>query len=256
MTKFGVAQSVRRVEDPCLLLGRGRYTDDIKLPGMLHGYVLRSPHAAARIGRVDTGAAAGMPGVRAIYTTADLKADGIGTLPCAVMLNNRDGSTMAAPPHPVLADGAVRHVGDPVAFIVADTLQAARDAAEAVEIDYDVQPAITELARATDAGAALVWPEVARNQVFDWEIGDKAKADALFAQAARVTRVEVVNNRIVVSSMEARAAIADYGTQAGRWTLYANTQGGWLVKDLIAGLFGASADKFRVVTPMSAAASA
>jgi aerobic carbon-monoxide dehydrogenase large subunit len=249
MTKFGVAQSVRRVEDPRLLLGHGRYTDDIKLPGMLHGYVLRSPHAAARIQRVDTGAAAAMPGVRAIYTTADLKADGIGTLPCAVMLNNRDGSTMAAPPHPVLADGAVRHVGDPVAFVVADTLQAARDAAEAVEIDYDVQPAITELARATDAGVPLVWPEVARNQVFDWEIGDKAKTDALFAQAAHVTRVEVVNNRIVVSSMEARAAIADYDTQAGRWTLYANTQGGWLVKDLIAGLFGAGADKFRVVTP-------
>jgi aerobic carbon-monoxide dehydrogenase large subunit len=190
-----------------------------------------------------------MPGVRAIYTSAELKADGIGTLPCAVALNNRDGSNMAAPPHPVLADGAVRHVGDPVAFIVADTLQAARDAAEAIEVDYDVLPAITDLAHATDPGAPLVWPEVARNQVFDWEIGDKAKADALFAQAAHVTRVDVVNNRIVVSSMEARAAIADYDTEAGRWTLYANTQGGWLVKDLIAGVFGAGADKFRVVTP-------
>ncbi len=249
MTKFGVAQSVRRVEDPRLLLGRGRYTDDIKLPGMLHGYVLRSPHAAARIQRMDTGAAAAMPGVRAVYTAADLKADGIGTLPCAVALNNRDGSTMPTPPHPALADGAVRHVGDPVAFVVADTLQAARDAAEAVEVDYDVLPAITELARAMDAGAPLVWPDVARNQVFDWEIGDKAKTDALFAQAAHVTRVDVVNNRIVVSSMEARAAIADYDAQAGRWTLYANTQGGWLVKDLIAGLFASGGDKFRVVTP-------
>ena len=132
MTKFGLAQSVRRVEDPRLLIGAGRYTDDIQLPGTLRGIVLRSPHAAARSRGIDTGVARGMPGVAAIYTAADLKADGIGPLPCAVSLNNRDGSAMASPPHPVLADGAVRHVGDPVAFIVADSAQAARDAAEAI----------------------------------------------------------------------------------------------------------------------------
>src|SRR5579875_2378050 len=112
MTKFGLAQPVRRVEDPRLLLGRGRYTDDIKLPGMLAGYVLRSPHAAARITRTDTSAASKLPGVRAIYTGADMKADNVGTLPCAVPLQNRDGSAMAMPPRPVLADGMVRHVGD------------------------------------------------------------------------------------------------------------------------------------------------
>ncbi|HEY5301489.1 MAG TPA: xanthine dehydrogenase family protein molybdopterin-binding subunit, partial [Acetobacteraceae bacterium] len=249
MTKFGLAQPVRRVEDPRLLLGHGRYTDDIQLPGMLHGYVLRSPHAAARVVRLDVKAASALPGVRGVYTAADLKADGVGTLPCAVALDNRDGSAMAAPPHPALADGAVRHVGDPVAFVVADTLQAARDAAEAVEVDYDILPATPDPAKALDTGAALVWPEVAHNRVFDWEIGDKAKAEALFAQAAHVTRINVINNRIVVSSMEARAAIADYDPTAKKWTLYANTQGGWLIKGLIKDVFGVEAESFRVITP-------
>lgn len=249
MTKFGLAQSVRRVEDPRLLIGNGRYTDDIVLPGMLHGVVLRSPHAAAKLGAIDTTAAGAAPGVKAIYTAADLNADGIGSLPCAVSLDNRDGSTMASPPHPVLADGAVRHVGDPVAFIVADTAKAARDAAELIAVDYDIQPSITDLAKVTDAASPLVWPEVKRNMVFDWEFGDKAKTDAQFAKAAHVTSLTVVNNRIIVSSMEARVSIADYDTTTGRWTMYANTQGGWLVKGLIAPMFNAEPEKFRIVTP-------
>src|SRR4029077_14232588 len=144
-TKFGLAQPIRRVEDPRLLKGAGRYTDDIVLPGMLHGVVLRSPHAAAKITGIDTAAARSAPGVKAIYTAADLNADGIGPLPCAVSLDNRDGSTMARPPHPVRADGAVRHVGDPVAFIVADSAKAARDAAELITVDYDIQPSVTDL---------------------------------------------------------------------------------------------------------------
>ncbi len=249
MTKFGLAQPVRRVEDPRLLKGSGRYTDDIVLPGMLHGIVLRSPHAAAKITGIDTAAAKSTPGVKAIYTAADLNADGIGTLPCAVSLNNRDGSTMASPPHPALADGMVRHVGDPVAFIVGETAKAARDAAEAIVVDYDILPSITDLATVTDAASALVWPEVKQNIAFDWEFGDKAKTEAMFAKAAHVTRLQVVNNRIVVSSMEARASIADYDTATGRWTLYANTQGGWLVKDLIRQVFNTDAANFRVVTP-------
>jgi carbon-monoxide dehydrogenase large subunit len=249
MTKFGLAQSVRRVEDPRLLKGDGRYTDDIVLPGMLHGIVLRSPHAAAKITRIDTAPAASVQGVKAIYTAADLNADGIGSLPCAVSLTNRDGSTMASPPHPVLADGAVRHVGDPVAFIVATTTKAARDAAELIEVDYDIQPSITELAHVTENAAPLVWPEVKQNIVFDWEFGDRAKTEALFAQAAHVTRLTIVNNRIVVSSMEARASIADFDAATGRWTMYANTQGGWLVKGLIAPMFGVEPDKFRIITP-------
>ncbi len=249
MTKFGLAQPVRRVEDPRLLIGGGRYTDDIVLPGMLHGVILRSPHAAAAITSIDTTDAAKLPGVRAVYTAADLKADNIDPLPCAVHLTNRDGSAMASPPHPVLADGAVRHVGDPVALIVADSVKAGRDAAEAIMVDYDVRPAITELAQATEPGAPLVWPEAKNNIVFDWDIGDKAATDAQFAQAAHVTKLTIVNNRIVVSSMEPRAALAEYDAGTGRWTLYANTQGGWLVKGLIKDVFGVHADKFRVITP-------
>ncbi|HET7879315.1 MAG TPA: xanthine dehydrogenase family protein molybdopterin-binding subunit [Acetobacteraceae bacterium] len=249
MTKFGVAQSVPRVEDPRLLTGGGRYTDDIVLPGMLHGIVLRSPHAAAKLGAIDTSAAASVAGVKAIYTAAEMKADGIGPMPCAAPVQNRDGSNMADPPHFALADGMVRHVGDAVAFVVAETAKAARDAADLIAVDYDPVPAVTEVAAATAQGAPLVWPDVRYNVAFDWGLGDKAATDALFAQAAHVTRLTVVNNRVVVASMEGRAAIADYDTTTDRWTLYANTQGGWLIKNLIASSFGAEPASFRVITP-------
>jgi carbon-monoxide dehydrogenase large subunit len=248
-TKFGLAQAVRRVEDPRLLKGAGRYTDDIVLPGMLFGVVLRSPHAAAAITRLDIAAAAAMPGVGGVYTAADLAADGLGSLPCAALVNNRDGSPQAAPPHPTLADGVVRHVGDPVAFVVAETVKQARDAAEAIEVDYDILPSITDLPSAMDAGGTLVWPEVKHNLAFDWEIGDKAATEAAFGKAAHVTRLTIVNNRIVVNSIEARAALADFDSATGRWTLYANTQGGWLIKNLIGPLFGTDPEKFRIVTP-------
>ena len=248
MAKFGVAQPVRRVEDPRLLLGQGRYTDDIALPNALVGVVLRSPHAAAKITGIDTAQAKAVEGVLGVYTSADLKADGIGNLPCGIPLKNRDGSDRADPPHPVLADGTVRHVGDPVAFIVAETHQAARDAAEAIMVDYDVLPSVTDLAVAMEPGAPLVWPNIEKNVVFDWEAGDKAKTDALFQQAAHVARLTVVNNRVIVNSMEARAALAEYDGE--RWTLHANTQGGWGIKDLLGGpVFNVGADKFRVITP-------
>ncbi|MBV9248178.1 MAG: xanthine dehydrogenase family protein molybdopterin-binding subunit [Acetobacteraceae bacterium] len=248
-TKFGVAQPIPRVEDPRLLKGGGRYTDDIVLPGMLHGYVLRSPHAAARIGGIDTKSAAATPGVRAIYTAADLKLDGIGPLTCAAPVQNRDGSNMTDPPHHALADGVVRHVGDPVAFIVADTIKAARDAAEQITVDYDIQPAVTDLATAIDAGQSQVWPHTKDNIAFDWELGDRTATQALFAKAAHVTKLTVVNNRVIVASMEARAAVADYDAGSKRWTLYANTQGGWLIKNLIALSFRTEAANFRVITP-------
>ncbi len=247
-TKFGLAQPVRRVEDPRLLMGGGRYTDDIALPGMLWGAVLRSPHAAARLGAIDSAAAAALPGVVAIYTHADLAADGIGGLPCAIPLKNRDGSPRVDPPHPVLADGAVRHVGDPVAFVIAETQKAARDGAEAITVEYDVLPSATDLATATAAGQPAVWPEAPNNVCFDWETGDKARVDALFVEAAHVTRLTVVNNRVVVNSMEARAALAEYAD--GRWTLHTNTQGGWVIKSLLGKfVFNVPEEQFRVVTP-------
>ena len=250
MTQFGLAQPVRRVEDPRLLKGKGSYTDDLTLPGMLYGVVLRSPHAAAKIIRIDTAAAKAVPGVKAIYTGADLAADGIGGLPCLVALENRDGSKQALPPHPVLADGMVRHVGDPVAFIVAETTEQARDAAELVEVNYDILPSITDLATASEPGAALVWPEVKDNIVFDWEIGQKDKTEDLFAAAAHVTRLTVVNNRIVVNSMEPRAALCEYDQAGGRWTLRTNTQGGWLLKDILGPMvFKVDKEAFRILTP-------
>jgi len=249
MSKFGLSQPVRRVEDPRLLKGNGRYTDDITPAGALHAVVLRSPHAAARITGIDSAGAKAVPGVAAIYTAADLKADNIGTLPCAVALKNRDGSTQALPPRPVLADGAVHHVGDPVAFIVADTVQAGRDAAELIDVQYDVLESATDLATATEPGQPQVWENVPSNVCFDWEIGDKAKTDALFAQAARTAQIRVVNNRVVVNSMEARVAIAEFDQASGRWTLHANTQGGWLVKNLMAPVLGAAPEDFRVITP-------
>jgi carbon-monoxide dehydrogenase large subunit len=248
MAKFGVAQPVRRVEDPRLLLGEGRYTDDIVLPNEAVGIVLRSPHAHAKIVAIDTSAAKASPGVLGVYAYADLKADGIGDLPCTIPLQNRDGTERADPPHPALADGVVRHVGDPVAFIVAETHQAGRDGAELVHVEYDILPSCTDLATATEPGAAQVWPDAKNNTVFDWEVGDKARTEQLFAQAAHVTKLTVVNNRIVVNSMEARAALAEY--DGSRWTLYANTQGGWGIKDLLGdAVFKVGADKFRVVTP-------
>jgi len=250
MTKFGMAQPVRRVEDPRLLIGDGRYTDDISLPGEAFGVVLRSPHAAAHILSVDTSAAKAMPGVLAVITGADLRADGVGGLPCDIPLRNRDGSKRASVPHPVLAVEQVRHVGDPVAFIVAETHQAARDALEAVMVDYDLLSSVTDLGAAMDAGQPQVWDGVPSNRCFDWEIGDKARTDELFGQAAHVTRLTVVNNRVVVASMEARAAVAEYDQASGRWTLHTNTQGGWSLKAMLAAaVFKVPEDRFRVVTP-------
>ncbi|GAC1338292.1 MAG: xanthine dehydrogenase family protein molybdopterin-binding subunit [Acetobacteraceae bacterium] len=248
MTKFGVAQPVRRVEDPRLLLGGGRYTDDIALPGETYATILRSPHAFARIVAIDVAAARQAPGVLGVYTAADLEADGVGDLPCTIPLNNRDGSPRAEVPHPVLADGVVRHVGDPVALIVAETHQAGRDAAELVAIEYDILPSSTDLGATMDASAAQIWPQAKGNICFDWETGNKARTEELFATAHHVTRLTVVNNRIIVNSMEARAAVADY--DGNRWTLYTNTQGGWGIKDLLGTqVFKVGADKFRVITP-------
>ncbi len=250
MTKFGLAQSVRRVEDPRLLKGNGVYTDDISLPGMLWGVVVRSPHAAATLGAIDATAAKAVPGVLGVYTAADLAADGIGTLPCAIPLKNRDGSPRIEAPHPVLADGAVRHVGDPVAFIVAETPRAARDGAEAIEAEYGPLPSVTDLGAVTDPGQPQVWPHAKHNICFDWDVGDKERVQELFMTAAHVTKRTIVNNRVVVNSMEARAALADYDAATERWTLHTNTQGGWVLKSLLAdAVFHVPEAQFRVVTP-------
>jgi carbon-monoxide dehydrogenase large subunit len=248
MAKFGLSQSVRRVEDPRLLTGRGRYTDDIAMPGEAIGVVLRSPHAHAKITSLDTSAAKAVPGVLAVITGADLQAAGLGEVPCVIPLKNKDGTPRANTPRLALATDTVRHVGDPVAFIVAETAQAARDGAEAVMVDYEVLPAATDLATAWEAGQPQVWEGAASNVAFDWEAGDKAKTEAAFARAAHVTRLTVVNNRVVVASMETRAAVAAW--EGDKLTLHTNTQGSWLVKNLLAGnVFKISPENVRVITP-------
>ncbi|MGG5817474.1 xanthine dehydrogenase family protein molybdopterin-binding subunit [Falsiroseomonas sp. HW251] len=248
MAKFGLSQSVRRVEDPRLLTGRGRYTDDISMPGQTYGIVLRSPHAHARIASIDVSAARAVKGVLAVITGADLEAAGLGGMPCMIPLKSRDGSPRLDTPHQAIATGHVRYVGDPVAFVVGETPQAARDGAEAVMVDYEILPSSTDLATAHEKGAAPVWPEAGTNICFDWEAGDKAKADAAFARAAHVTRLTVVNNRVVVASMEARAAVAAW--EGDRLTLHTNTQGSWQVRNMLADvIFKMPQEKIHVLTP-------
>lgn len=248
--KFGLSQPMRRVEDPRLLRGAGRYTDDVSLPGQGWGVVVRSPHAHATIRAIDKAPALAVPGVLGVFTGEDLRKAGLGDVPCMIPMTNRDGSARAETPRPALAVGRVRHVGDPVAFVVGATPQAARDGAEALAVEYAELPAVTDLARAHDADAPLVWDEAKRNLCFDWETGDKAETERLFKEAAHVTKLTVVNNRIVVASMEARAAVAEYDAASERFTLYANTQGSWQLKDMLAKfVFNLPPEKFRVITP-------
>lgn len=248
MSKFGQSQPVRRVEDQRFITGKGRYTDDISLPGQVYGVMLRSPHAHAKILKIDTAAAQAAPGVLAVYTHADLKAANVGDLPCTIPLKNRDGSMRADPPRPALADGMVRHVGDPVAFVVAETSAQARDAAEMIEVDYDALPAAADMATAMEPGQPQIWSQAPNNRAFDWEIGDKAKIDALFASAAKTVKLTLENNRIVVASMEARVALGAFDRDSGRFTLYTPTQGVWVQKKLLAKILGLPEEKFHVVT--------
>lgn len=250
MPKFGLSQSVRRVEDPRLLLGQGRYTDDIALENEVVGYVLRSPHAHAEIKEVDISAAAAMPGVLAVITGADLVAQGIGEVPCAIPLKNKDGTNRANTPRLPLATDRARHVGDPIAFIVAETQQQARDAAEAVLVDYELLPSATDLATAHLADQPQVWEGASNNICFDWEAGDKQMAEEIMGQAAHVTRLTVVNNRVIVASMEGRACAAEFDAVTGRYTIHAGTQGSWLVKNLLASVVLKTApENIRVMTP-------
>ena len=186
--KFGVGQPVRRHEDLRLITGQGRYTDDVVLPRMTQAFVLRSPVAHAHIKRIDASAARHMPGVLFVGTGEDVRADGLGDVPCTVPLMSRDGKPRHDTPRPVLALGKVRHVGQPVALVVAETLAAARDAAEAIEIEYETLPAVTDAKAAIGAGAPLLFEHVPDNIVFDWDndTGDAKATDAAFAKAAHV----------------------------------------------------------------------
>jgi aerobic carbon-monoxide dehydrogenase large subunit len=250
--KFGVGQPVRRFEDQTLITGKGRYTDDILLDKAAQAYVVRARVAHANIRKIDAAAARGMPGVLLVLTGDDVKADRLGDVPCHAPLNNKDGSPRHATPRPALAVGKVRHLGQPVALVVAETLMQAQDAAEAIEIDYETLPAVTDARAALEKGAPRLFDEIPGNLVFDWDndTSDFAATDAAFAKAAHVTTLEIVNNRVVANAMEPRNAIGDWDAASGRPVLYTGTQGSHFVRDPLAEMvLKVPKEKLRVITP-------
>ena len=246
----GIGASVRRKEDVRFLSGRGHYTDDINRPGQTHAYVKRADRAHARIDGIDVAAAKAAPGVIAVFVGADMAAEEIGGLPCGWQIHNKDGSPMAEPPHPVIAAGKVRHVGDPVAVVIAETRQDAKNAAELIDIAYTDLPAVASMEAALAPGAAEVHDGVAGNVCYDWHIGDKAIVDAAFAAAAHIVRLDLTNNRLVPNAMEPRAALGDFDTSSGDYTLYTTSQNPHVIR-LLMGAFvlHIPENKLRVVAP-------
>jgi carbon-monoxide dehydrogenase large subunit len=242
--KFGIGQPVPRAEDPTLLTGRGRYTDDIALPGQVWAVMVRSPYAHGVIRGVGTEAAKGMPGVLSVFTAADLA--GYGPMTCAMPLKNADGSPLRSTQRMPLASGKVRHVGDPVAFVVAETKEQAKDAAEAVELDIEPLDAVTEASAAAAPGAPLLYDELPGNLVLDYVAGDTAKVAEGFARAAHVTRLSLRNNRVVVAAMEPRSAIGS--VEDGRWVLRVGCQGVFGLRAQLAAVLKTDVKAVRVLT--------
>ena len=250
MGKFGIGQPLRRVEDQRLLTGAGRFSDDYRPEGVLNSCLLRSPYAHAEITGIDTETARAMPGVRGVFTSADLDAETIADNPCLAPITGKADSGTIQPGHPILARTRVRHVGDPVAFIVAETLEQAEDAADAIMVDYEELASITDTAKARDPDSAQIWPEAPGNLCLDWELGDKAKTDAAFANAPQVVSLTLVNNRVVVNPMEPRAALGAYDEASGHFTLTTATQGSHRLRTWLAErIFKLPAEQFRVITP-------
>ncbi len=246
--KYGMGAPVRRKEDRAFVTGRGRFVDDHAPEGTLHAAVLRSAMAHARFRLGDLSEVAALPGVRLILTHADL--DGIGDLPCKVELRQTDGTHQKTPPRPLLARDTVRHVGDPIAFVVADDIETARSAAEAIEVDYDPLAPVVGMKAAVAPGAPPVWPEFGTNVAFEIARGEKPHTEAAFASAALVSRIEVVNNRVVANYMETRGVIAEYDADSDRFTLTMGTQGGHEQRDIIAeDILKIPPRKIRVITP-------
>jgi carbon-monoxide dehydrogenase large subunit len=249
LMKFGIGQPVPRSEDPRLVQGQGRYTDDINLPNQAYAVIIRSRHAHGVIRGIETGEARQMPGVLGVYTGADLDAAGFGPLKCMLPATNRDGSPMRQPVWPALATERVRYLGDPVAFVVAESVAAAKDAAEAVIVDIESLPAVTDAKAALEPGAPLLYDEVPGNLAADFHFGDTAKVAEAFAKAAHVTRLPLVNNRIVVCPMEPRSAIASYDKASERWTLNVGCQGVFGLRNQIArDILKVPNEKVRVLT--------
>ena len=251
MARFGIGQSARRKEDDALLKGRGRFQDDVSLEGEVHACFVRSPHAHADIRAVETAEAAAAPGVLAVYTGADVAADGLGTLPCIadafIALKLPDGSPACYPPNPMLPEDRVRHVGEAVAMVVAESQAAARDAADLVSVDYAELPAVVDAAQARASGAPQIWPQAPGNLSCTWAQGDAAATEAAFRAAAHVVEIELVNNRLVVSTIEPRGALGVYDAASERYTLHINSQHVHGARAVIAGILGIEEDRLRIL---------
>jgi len=247
LQKFGIGQPVPRSEDPKLLKGEGRYTDDVNLPGQAYAVIVRSRDAHGILRKVDTAEARGMPGVLGVYTAADLGE--YGTFRCVMTFPNRDGTLMKLPVWTALATDKVRCVGDAIACVVAETPAQAKDAAEAVLVDIDALPAVTRAKDAAEPGAPLLYDDVSNNVCLDFHYGDAGKVKEAFARAAHVTRVNLVNNRLVVCAMEPRSAIGSFDAANGKWTLHVGCQGVFGLRNQIANdILKVPTDKVRVLT--------
>jgi carbon-monoxide dehydrogenase large subunit len=247
--KYAIGQSVARTEDPRLLTGGGQFTDDLNLPGQLHAYVFRSPHAHATILSLDVTAARAAPGVLLVLTARELAAEGVKPLPNRMPVKSRDGTPLIKPDRPALARGRVRHRGEAVAMIVAETLSQARDAAEEIEFDVEALPAVTDPKAAGAPDAPQLHNEAPGNLALDWEFGDEAKTDRIFAAAHHVQHLTLRNNRIVVAAMEPRAALAQFDPARERYTLYVPSQGVFGITGVISEhILGIPRDKLRIVT--------
>ena len=250
MDKFGIGQSVRRKEDVRLLTGTGLYTDDINRENQAWMVVLRSPHAHAKILSINTDAAKAAPGVITVLTGHDAKADGLGLFPVMVEVPGKDGKPLWCPDRHILQTEAVRFVGDPVAIVVAETRAEAQDAAEMIEVDYDILPSITDTASALDADAPVIWPERGSNLCVHWSNGREAQAEAAFAKAARTVSVDLVNNRLVGNPMEPRVALGEYDPAQDHYTLHSPTQGVVRVRESLAKfIFKLPKEQVRVISP-------
>ena len=246
LTKFGIGQPVLRSEDPTLVRGEGRYTDDVSRPGQAYAVMVRSSIAHGVIRGIDTAAAKAMPGVLAVYTAADLA--GYGGLKCNLPLKSRDGSPIRYTPRPALAGDKVRYVGDPVACVIAETIAQAKDAAEAVALDIEPLPAVISARAAAQPGAPQVWDGVPGNIALDYHYGDKDKVAEAIAKAAHVVRLPLINQRLVVNTIEPRSAIGEFDSKNEKWTLHSCSQGVFGLKNMMADILGAPAAKVRVLT--------
>src|ERR1700688_2504406 len=242
--KFGVGQSVLRKEDDALIRGKGRCTDDHAPQPALHALVLRSPHAHAKF-TINAARARGLPGVGLILTGEDVK--DLGSLPC---LFNLEVDPFTGPPYPILAAGEVRHVGDAVAFVVAETIDIARDAIEAIEVDWTPLPAVGGVLHAVGNDAPHDWAQHDRNVLSDVSIGDNKATEAAFAKAHAVAEISIVNPRIVTNFMETRAAVCEYDAKQDHLTLTIGSQGSHRLREIIGGMvLKMPLEKMRVICP-------